>query len=203
MNTTPKACDDPVPGWARASGHEGLWNWPNFLSALRIAALPVLVVLLLFPGRVTSLAAAMLFALAACTDWLDGYVARRWDRTSAFGKQLDPLADKLLITVTLVMLIPLGWVPAWMVAVVLARELGITGIREIASLGGVPLAVTTLAKYKTALQMVAVLALTLHYPYLGVDFHRVGLVLFGVALAATVISGVDYLWKFLRSVKRG
>jgi len=190
----------------------GLLNLPNLLTLGRIACIPLLVVLLLFEGRGTSFAAAIIFSLAAITDWLDGYLARKWQVVTVLGKFLDPLADKLIVMAALIMLIPHGRVPAWAVFLLLAREIIITGLRSIASSEGIVIAASNLGKYKTILQMVAIIALLLHYDYywffgvrnewLHVSMHRIGLVYFYFALVLTLWSGADYLAKFFKVIKR-
>lgn len=190
----------------------GLLNLPNLLTLGRIACIPLLVVLLLFEGRGTSFAAAVIFSLAAITDWLDGYLARKWQVVTVLGKFLDPLADKLIVMAALIMLIPHGRVPAWAVFLLLAREIIITGLRSIASSEGIVIAASNLGKYKTILQMVAIIALLLHYDYywffgvrnewVHVSMHRIGLVYFYFALVLTLWSGADYLAKFFKVIKR-
>jgi CDP-diacylglycerol--glycerol-3-phosphate 3-phosphatidyltransferase len=190
----------------------GLLNLPNLLTLGRIACIPLMVVLLLFEGRGTSFAAAIIFSLAAITDWLDGYLARKWQVVTVLGKFLDPLADKLIVMAALIMLIPHGRVPAWAVFLLLAREIIITGLRSIASSEGIVIAASNLGKYKTILQMVAIIALLLHYDYywffgvrnewLHVSMHRIGLVYFYFALVLTLWSGADYLAKFFKVIKR-
>jgi CDP-diacylglycerol--glycerol-3-phosphate 3-phosphatidyltransferase len=175
---------------------EKIWNLPNGLTLIRIGLVPPLFVLLFFPGWQASLAAALTFAAASLTDFLDGYLARRHCTTTRAGKFLDPLADKLLITVPMVMFIPLARVPAWMVALILAREMGITGLRGIASAEGLVLSASSLAKYKTAFQSASIIALLVHYQYFSIDFHLVGLVLFVVAFILTLWSGADYVIRF-------
>ncbi len=190
----------------------GLLNLPNLLTLGRIACIPLLVVLLLVEGRASSFWAAMIFSLGAITDWLDGYLARKWQVVTVLGKFLDPLADKLIVMAALIMLIPHGRVPAWAVFVLLAREIIITGLRSIASSEGVVIAASNLGKYKTILQMVAIIGLLLHYDYywffglryewLHVSMHRFGLLYFYFALVLTLWSGIDYLVKFFRVISR-
>ncbi|MEJ5330254.1 MAG: CDP-diacylglycerol--glycerol-3-phosphate 3-phosphatidyltransferase [Desulfobaccales bacterium] len=171
-------------------------NLPNLLTAGRIVAIPVLMGLLCFPGPVASLVAAVVFVAAGATDFLDGFLARRHRAVSPLGKFLDPLADKLLITAALIMLIPLRDVPAWMVVVIVGRELAVTGLRAVAASEGLILAADRWGKLKTFLQMAAVTCLILHYPYQAVDFQRLGRGLLWVALAATVASGYSYFAGF-------
>lgn len=174
------------------------WNLPNAVSLLRIFTAPVLILFLLSPDKETSFIAAIIFAIAALTDWLDGYLARRMSVETTFGKFLDPLADKLLIATCLIMLIPLGRVPAWMAAVIIGREIAVTGLRGMASLEGVVIAAGSLGKYKTAFQIASVIALIMHYKLLGIDFHALGIVILWIALVFTLWSGIDYFVKFLR-----
>jgi len=199
-----------------------IWNLPNILTLLRIAAIPVLVVLLLpnggelvkqaAPSPGAGFAAAVLFALASITDWLDGYLARRMGIVTVFGKFLDPIADKLIVMAVLIMLIPYGNVPAWMVLVILGREIIITGLRGIASSEGIVIAASDLGKFKTIFQIVAILALLLHYdyhwffavdnPYVFANMHNVGMFYLWIATIITIWSGIDYLVKFMRVIAK-
>jgi CDP-diacylglycerol--glycerol-3-phosphate 3-phosphatidyltransferase len=174
------------------------WSTPNLLTGARIAAVPVVVLLLLFHGQLGSFLAAFLFLLAGATDFLDGFLARRHRLVSRFGKFMDPLADKLLVSAALIMLIPLGRVPAWMAFLIIGRELAVTGLRGLAATEGIILAPDRWGKTKTLLQMAALTALILHYPYLGVDFQKVGLGLLWLALIITLTSGVGYFLAFFR-----
>lgn len=180
--------------------HLDLHNWstPNLLTGARIAAVPVVMLLLLFPGPWASFLGALCFVLAGATDFLDGFLARRHRLVSRWGKFMDPLADKLLVSAALIMLIPLGRAPAWMAFLIVGRELAVTGLRGLAAAEGIILAPDRWAKAKTLLQMAALTALILHYPYVGIDFHEVGMVLLWLALFATVASGVSYFWSFFQ-----
>src|SRR5512144_32927 len=106
-----------------------IWNLPNILTLLRIATIPLLVAILFSPSRSAGFWAAAVFAVASVTDWLDGYLARRMGIVTVFGKFLDPIADKLIVMAALIMILPFGRVPAWMVLVILGREIIITGLR--------------------------------------------------------------------------
>jgi CDP-diacylglycerol---glycerol-3-phosphate 3-phosphatidyltransferase len=173
-----------------------LWSTPNMLTGLRIAAVPVVVFLLFFPGKLASFLGGICFVLAGATDFLDGFLARRYRTVSRVGKFLDPLADKLLVSAALIMLIPLGRVPAWMAFLIVGRELAVTGLRGLAASEGIILAPDRWGKTKTLLQMAALTGLILHYPYGSIDFHRVGLVLLWLALIITLVSGVWYFQAF-------
>lgn len=186
----------------------GVLGLPNLLTMARIAAVPVIVVLLLDDSRSAGIWAAAVFGLAAATDAFDGWLARRWQAETVLGKFLDPLADKLIVMGSLIMLIPLGRVPAWAVFVIIARETVITGLRSIASSEGIVIAASPLGKYKTIFQMTALVGLMLHYDFywffglrweiFHVNMQFCGLFYFYLALVFTVWSGVDYLTKFFR-----
>jgi len=173
-------------------------NLPNTLSTIRLALIPVVVICLYFPGRLGSFLAALSFGLAATTDLLDGFYARRYKIVTPLGKFLDPLADKLLVSVTMIMLITLNRIPAWIVILIIAREMAVTGLRGIAVVEGKVIEASSLAKYKTTFQLVSLICLSLHYQYLQVDFHVVGMTFLFAALILTLWSGLLYF----RMVKR-
>lgn len=173
-------------------------NIPNSLSIVRIVCAPVIVILLFTPDRTLNAAAAAVFASVSATDWLDGYLARRWSSVTTLGKFLDPLADKILVTTALIMLIPLGRIPAWAVAVLISREIAVTGLRAIASETGVVIAASNLGKWKTFLQIASIVPLMLHYPFWGINFHVIGGAIFAAAFIMTIWSGVDYFVAFFR-----
>jgi len=189
-----------------------IWNIPNILTLMRIAAIPLMTVLLMSGSRETCFWAAALFSVASFTDWLDGYLARRMGIVTVFGKFLDPIADKLIVMAALIMIIPFGRVPAWMVLVILSREIIITGLRGIASSEGIVIAASDLGKFKTIFQIVAIIGLLLHYDYrwffsfdhplLLVNMHNVGMFYLWIAFVITVWSGVDYLVRFVRVIAR-
>jgi CDP-diacylglycerol---glycerol-3-phosphate 3-phosphatidyltransferase len=168
-------------------------NLPNVLTLLRILAVPVIVVALLGETPNGDALAAGVFALAALTDGLDGYIARRRQDVTTFGKLMDPLADKVLIIAALVSLVSLGRLAAWVAMVIIARELAVTGLRAVAAEQGVVISASWLGKLKTALQVAAVFALIIWNPSpTSVD------VLVYLAVAITVISGADYFFGLRR-----
>ena len=189
-----------------------IYNIPNMLTMLRIAAIPVLAILLLSPSRESGFWAAALFAVASITDWLDGYLARRMGIVTVFGKFLDPIADKLIVMAALIMILPYDRVPAWMVLVILGREIIITGLRGIASTEGIVIPASNLGKFKTIFQIVATIGLLLHYdyrwffaidnPYLTVNMHHIGMFYLWIATVITIWSGIDYLIKFIRIIAK-
>jgi CDP-diacylglycerol---glycerol-3-phosphate 3-phosphatidyltransferase len=175
-----------------------IFNLPNSISMLRMGVIPILFCLLLAPGPLMSLVIAVLFIAAALTDLLDGYIARRYRIVTTMGKFLDPIADKLIVNTAMVMLIPIGRIPAWIVAVIIIRDFAVDGIRTIASSEGIIIQASPLGKRKTLCQIFAVSALMIHYPFIGADAHVVGMVILSIALILTVISGADYMLKFYR-----
>jgi len=186
-----------------------IFTIPNLLTLFRIFVTPLFFILFFyFPTKVFSLLASLLFALASLTDFLDGYIARRWNLETSLGKFLDPLADKLLVAVALIMLIPLDRVPSWMVAVIIGREILVTGLRVVAVTEGMVIAASRLGKYKTVLQIVSVICLLIHYEYqlniqssyFLINFHEMGMGLLWIAMFVTVWSGIDYFRKFFKQV---
>ncbi|HOO50170.1 MAG TPA: CDP-diacylglycerol--glycerol-3-phosphate 3-phosphatidyltransferase [Alphaproteobacteria bacterium] len=185
-----------------------LRHLPNILSLFRILIVPPMVVILTSPSKSAAFLAAILFAVASFTDWLDGYLARRMGIVTVLGKFLDPIADKLIVMAALIMIIPYDRVPAWMVLVIICREVIITGLRGIASTEGIVIAASNLGKYKTIFQIVAILGLLLHYDYywlfgiqsayFHVNMHNVGIFYLWIAIIITVWSGVDYLMRFFK-----
>ena len=174
---------------------EGIGH-PNSLTMFRIAAVPLLIVLMLSPSRWCGFLAAFVFSVAAVTDYFDGYVARRFGLVSSLGKIMDPLADKLLVSSAFIMMIPHGRVPAWLICVIIGRELAFTGLRNVISEQGKDVFASNLGKWKTGFQIVAIIPLLLHYEYFGIDFHAIGYVLLWAALVVTIWSGVDYFVRF-------
>jgi CDP-diacylglycerol--glycerol-3-phosphate 3-phosphatidyltransferase/cardiolipin synthase len=181
------------------------WNWPNTLTWLRICAIPLIVLLFYVPYTWGDPAAGLLFAAAGITDSLDGYLARRLGQTSRLGAFLDPVADKLIVAVALVLLVskdprPLITLTA---AVIIGREITISALREwMAEIGQRrKVAVSQLGKYKTILQIVGLSFMLFRIPLLHLPIYRIGVVLTEVAAAATLYSMVAYLraaWPELR-----
>ncbi len=164
-------------------------NIPNALTMLRILAVPVVVVALLAEVPNGDTWAGIVFAIAAFTDGLDGYIARRRDQVTTFGKLMDPIADKLLVIAALVSLVSLDRLQAWIAMVIIARELAVTGLRAVAVEQGVVISASWLGKLKTGLQVAAIVAL------IAVDPATTAVdILVYAAVAVTVISGADYFF---------
>jgi len=173
------------------------WTIPNILTLLRILLIPVLVVVFYVPSTWSYQISAVVFGLAAVTDWLDGYLARRWEQTSAFGAFLDPVADKLMVAVALVLLVqdnpsPLFAVPA---AIIIGREIVISALREwMAEIGArTKVAVSIVGKVKTTLQMIAILLLLYKVPLGQFPTHTAGVILLYIAAILTLWSMLVYL----------
>lgn len=171
-------------------------NLPNALTLLRILAVPVVVVALVGESPNGDALAAGVFALAALTDGLDGYFARSRDSVTTFGKLMDPLADKLLITGALLSLVSLDRLAPWIAMVIIAREIAVTGLRAIAAERGIVISASWLGKLKTVLQIAAVIALIAADPSpIWVD------ILVYLALAVTVLSGADYFFGLRKRIE--
>ena len=177
-------------------------NLPNSLTLARIFLIPLLVVVLLTNDRPfepfgvgKELVGAAIFAVAALTDWLDGYLARRRHQVTTFGQLMDPLADKLLITAALVSLVQMELAPAWMVAVILGRELGVTVLRSVAYSRGVTIPASPLGKVKMLSQVIAILLLILGQEYLQ-QFFILGRIALWVVVVTALVSAADYYRRF-------
>ena len=177
---------------------------PNVLTYLRIAAVPALVAcMLLLEGNLARWTAFAFFAAASVTDWLDGYLARAWEQQSTLGQMLDPIADKLLVGAALLMLVhdrTIDGASIWAAVIVLSREILVSGLREYLAGLNVKVHVTQLAKWKTAVQMVA-LAILIIGPALApwhVEITRMGIVFLWLAALLTLWTGYDYLKAALR-----
>jgi CDP-diacylglycerol--glycerol-3-phosphate 3-phosphatidyltransferase len=167
-------------------------NLPTKITLLRMLLVPFLLVFLIAPSRVNALMAALIFAGAALTDWLDGHLARSTKQVTTLGKLLDPIADKILLAAGLIPLVGLGRVPAWMAAVMLIREFAVSGLREIAAAEQVIIHASPTAKVKTLLQIGAILLLILNYQTWPLSFSTVGLGLLALSLVLSLVSGVEY-----------
>ena len=170
-------------------------NLPNKLTVLRVIMIPVFLVFLLTDcaGDASKYIAAAVFVLASLTDMLDGRIARKYNLVTNFGKFMDPLADKLLVCAALIAFVELGYLPAWIVIIIISREFIISGFRLIAADKGVVIAANYWGKFKTTFQMIMtiLLILQLDYPYAD----TVEWIFVYIALALTVISLVDYIYR--------
>ena len=194
----------------RRSLREDALNLPNILTMARVLVIPLVLYLLDRGDPFDCYLAAFVYMLAAITDFLDGYLARKRNLVSVLGKFLDPLADKLIVMATLVWLVTMGRVPVWLVIILIGREITVTALRGIASSEGLVIAAGEGGKSKTALQMVGIICLVLGYPYhinfFVVDFGMVDLVRVGRALiygslVFSVVSAIQYGKLFVDAVE--
>ena len=180
---------------------EKVLSHPNTLTLFRIMSVPIIVILMLFPNRVCSFVAAILFSAAAITDYLDGYIARTRGLVSNLGKVMDPVADKLLVSSAFIMLASLDWVPAWMVCIIVGREIAVTGLRNIIAENREDVSASNLGKYKTGFQIAAAIPHLIHYPFWGLNPQAIGNFFLWGALIFTIWSGTDYFIKYRKLLK--
>lgn len=186
------------------------WNLPNMLTVARILLIPLFVLFTYDADPLFSFLAAIIFAVAAITDVVDGFLARRWGLVTVVGKFLDPLADKLIVLAAFVMMTRLGRIPAWVVIVLLSREFIITGLRQIAASEGLVIAAGQEGKWKTSLQLVGIVCLCIHYVHDielyvwrgPVDFNFVGKALVYFSGVFSLWSGTSYFKAFLASLDK-
>ncbi|WP_368654883.1 CDP-diacylglycerol--glycerol-3-phosphate 3-phosphatidyltransferase [Ornithinibacillus sp. 4-3] len=191
-------------------------NIPNRITVFRILLIPVFILLYTVPFNwgewaigdqtlpIAHFIGALIFIFAAGTDWLDGYYARKYNLVTNLGKFLDPLADKLLVSAAFILLVEIGLAPAWVVIVIISRELAVTGLRLVAAGEGIVLAAGNMGKLKTVTQLLAIALLLLkNFPFEYINFP-LGTIMLYIALFFTVVSGVDYFiknWHVMRDSK--
>jgi CDP-diacylglycerol--glycerol-3-phosphate 3-phosphatidyltransferase len=175
-------------------------NFPILLTLLRIFFVPLLVVLLLTKSPNLDLWAVGVFLLAALTDFLDGYLARKRGQITTLGILLDPIADKLLTCSAFISLVDLHLVPAWMVVIIIGREFAVSGLRAVASAEGFAVQASELGKTKMVLQVVAITVIVLerHYAFIG-DFHS-GIALLWLVMLFALTSAAQYFWNFWKKL---
>jgi CDP-diacylglycerol--glycerol-3-phosphate 3-phosphatidyltransferase len=173
-------------------------NLPVALTLLRIFIVPLLVALLLTKGRNMDLWAVAVFLVAAGTDLLDGYLARKRSQVTTLGILLDPIADKLLISAAFISMVELHMVPAWMVVIIVGREFAVSGLREIASAEGFALGASELGKTKMVMQVIAVVVIVLGQRYSLL--HQWGRILLWLVLLFALASAVQYFRHFWRNL---
>ena len=176
-----------------------LLNLPNKLTLSRIFIVPVVLVFLAVDTQWGCLLAGIFFAIAGFTDLIDGYLARKDNQVTSLGKFLDPLADKLLVSSILIMLVWLNRVAVWIAIIIICRELMVTGLRAVAADEGVVIAADKYGKMKTVVQLVALEPLILHYSWLGIPMRSIGICLLYISLVLTVFSGCNYFMHFFRN----
>ncbi|MCL4542799.1 MAG: CDP-diacylglycerol--glycerol-3-phosphate 3-phosphatidyltransferase [Deltaproteobacteria bacterium] len=170
-----------------------VFNVPNFLTMFRILIIPVIFALLLFKKEIYGIYASVFFILAVLTDFMDGYIARKKKLITNLGIFLDPIADKLLVVTILIMLIPLNRIPAWVVVIIIFREIFITGLRAIAGEKGVVIPAGKEGKWKTAFQMLGIFFLLIYYKRFYINFEDIGLALIFISIIFSLVSSYKYL----------
>jgi len=180
-----------------------LTNLPNLITMGRVVVIPFVLFFIDNFNPLRTFIASLLWLVAAAGDFLDGYLARSRGQVSMLGKFLDPLADKLIVNAVLVYMVALARVPAWLVVVIIGRDLAVNGLRSIASAQGLVIAASDGGKIKTAFQLVAIMLLLIHfsYPALGVgidvNYHIAGWWLLVVSTVVSLYSGAEYMRHFL------
>ena len=174
---------------------------PNWLTFGRILSLPLIIILASFSSRGFGIAAAVVFSLAAITDFLDGYIARKTGQVSEFGKLIDPIADKIIVAAAFIMLVHLGRAPAWIVALIISREFAISGLRAYAGTKGIIIEARFMGKTKTTLQILSIICLLVNFNLWGFPFMEAGWILLIAAFAATMWSGYEYFRDYAASLK--
>jgi CDP-diacylglycerol--glycerol-3-phosphate 3-phosphatidyltransferase len=177
-------------------------NIPNYLSISRLLAVPVFIVLMFDPTPLRAGLAGSVFALASATDWLDGHLARNWGQVTRIGKLLDPIADKILVSSALIMLVEIdpSKVPAWIAIILIGREIAVTGLRAMAASDGVVIPAETLGKYKVGAQITAVLSFIFNYAIRAEWPNDLGRAALWSAMVLSLYSGIQYFlnyWKRL------
>ena len=178
-------------------------NLANKITIFRVFLVPVFMLVLYSDVKYSTYLAAGVFIIASLTDTLDGYIARSRNMITNFGKFIDPLADKVLVSAALISLVELGVVPGWVVVAIIAREFTITGFRVIAASEGITIAASPLGKIKTITQLIAIISLLLNnFPFNSMNFPFDMIMLY-ISLFFTILSGVDYIYRNKSALKMG
>lgn len=171
-------------------------NLPHALTLSRMVFAVPIALIMNHEDLWVRLVAAVLFVVASATDYWDGYYARKWNLISDWGKVMDPIADKILVTTILVMFISVGKIETWVVIILVARDLLIGGVRSVAAAGQMIIAANPGGKWKTALQMIAIPAVIVGDQFLGIPFQSIGNVMLWLSLALSLWSGAQYMWAY-------
>ena len=184
---------DSIPDWKRKLPMWATWG--------RVAIVPIIVGLFYWDSPWAGYVNALLFILASITDYLDGYWARKYQAESTMGKFMDPIADKILVAVVLIMLIPDGRVGPIMVLLLLCRDILVGGVRSIAASNNVIISAGTLGKWKTALQMGGIPAILIYTPLFGLPIYEIGLGVMWISVILSLVSGFQYIFGYFKAVK--
>ncbi len=174
-------------------------NLPNRLTLLRIFVVPLIIVFLIKPSPLFSFLAAVVFTLAAITDWLDGHLARTTGQVTTLGKLLDPIADKILMVSVYIPLVGVGRIPAWLATIMIGRELAISGLRALAASEKLIIPAGAAGKYKTGFEIAAMEFLLLNWDFNYVSFQTLGFVCLLVAMTFSLFAAVTYFLLYWRA----
>jgi len=202
MQSGRRSRDEPVRVARGPRGQGVSLNLPNKLTLARIFLVPFIIVFLIAGEKVPNYTAGVIFLAAVFTDWLDGRIARSTRQVTTLGKLLDPIADKLLISTALIALVQVGRAPAWMVVLIVGRELAITGLRTIAASQSIIIHASEFGKYKMMAEVAAVTLLILDWPpRLGIAaIPSLGPLCLWAAMVLSIISGITYFLKFWKVI---
>jgi len=175
-------------------------NLPNKITLFRIFIVPLIIVFLIKPSPFFCFLAALLFGLAAATDWLDGHLARTTGQVTTLGKLLDPIADKILVLSALIPLVGLDRVPAWLATVMIGREIAVTGLRAMAASDRIIMPAGRAGKYKTGFEIAAIEFLLLNWDLKFIEFQTVGMICLLVAMVFSLVAAVDYFSSYWREI---
>lgn len=178
-------------------------NLPNRITLFRIFIVPLIIVFLIKPSPFFCFVAAVLFGIAAVTDWLDGHIARSTGQVTTLGKFLDPIADKILFIAALIPLVALGRVPAWLATILIARDFAVSGLRSMAAANEVIIPAGRMGKYKTGFEIAAIELLLLQWDLGFVGFQTAGMLCLLIATALSIVSAVDYFYAYWRTKNYG
>lgn len=177
-------------------------NLPNKITILRICMIPFFLIFMLNPGiPYSKYIGAVIFIIAALSDAVDGHIARKHNLITNFGKFMDPLADKLLVSAALICFVELKLIPAWIIIIIISREFIISGFRLVASDNGIVIAASYWGKFKTVAQMIMSVLFIVNFD--GVIFNTIEIVFLYLSLVLTIVSLIDYLWKNRKVLNEG
>ncbi|OIP98877.1 MAG: CDP-diacylglycerol--glycerol-3-phosphate 3-phosphatidyltransferase [Zetaproteobacteria bacterium CG2_30_46_52] len=179
------------------------WTLSNRITALRIVFVPLFVIAFFLPEPVSYYSTAIIFAIAGWSDWFDGYLARTRNEVTSFGRFLDPVADKLLVTTALILLVQGGYANVVLVVIIVSREVIVSALREWMAERNVIVHVSQMGKWKTVVQMCAIEGLLIHVDVYGFPMHEAGTVLLWLATALSVWSGYEYIRGAIPEFKKG
>ncbi|MGA1862639.1 CDP-diacylglycerol--glycerol-3-phosphate 3-phosphatidyltransferase [Deferribacter thermophilus] len=179
-------------------GSEKNFNIANQLTFLRLIIVPIFLIFLFIDKTYSNIIATVLFILASITDFIDGFIARKYNLVTNLGKIIDPIADKILVASALIGLVELKRIPAWIVIIILSREFAVGALRNFASTKGVVIPAGLSGKVKTTLQMISISMIIYKEKFLGVDMYYLGKILLYISVIISILSLIDYFYKYFK-----